>query len=302
MKRITVKLEFLAQSLVRYPFSQPCPHCRSVEQTLVGRKYGVGRIVRCTGCGLCFSRPIYRSWLASNFYDRLYSEPSTTVLPHAQQLEQLLAAGFRGLDKDASAVLEKIRAHVSSSRPRLLEIGSSWGYFLYQARAAGFDVTGVEIATRRRNFACQRLGLRMVADLRDLDGACRYDVIYAAHALEHFVDIHGVFPRLAALLSDDGVLFIEVPNFDPEQFGRRCFSIVGAVHPIGFDTDFLRFNLPRHGLEVTGLYASWDDLPDRPSAVSHGAVIIARAIRRRAEAASGPPRPRPASVGTGGGG
>jgi 2-polyprenyl-3-methyl-5-hydroxy-6-metoxy-1,4-benzoquinol methylase len=177
--------------------------------------------------------------------------------------------------------LQKLRAHRLPKRPKLLEIGSSWGYFLHQAREMGFAVTGVEIARRRREFGRQRLGLDIVGDLGELPAGRRYDVIYTAHVLEHFTDLRGVFPRLAALLADDGMLFIEVPNFDPQQFGTRCLSIVGAVHPLGFDSEFFRRNLPRHGLELTGLFTSWRDLPDRPTAVSSGDVIIVRAARRR---------------------
>jgi hypothetical protein len=88
-----------------------------------------------------------------------------------------------------------------------------------------------------------------------------------------------VFPRIATLLKPDGALFVEVPNFDPEQLGARCFSIVGAVHPLGFSSDFFRSNLPRHGLTVTGMFSSWDDVPDRPVTASHSDVIVMRATR-----------------------
>jgi SAM-dependent methyltransferase len=282
MKRLLVKSEFLLQSLVRYPLAARCPHCGSARQQLVARKYRIARIVRCRDCGLCFSRPIYRSWLSGSFYDRLYSaEGSVTTLPDDARLQQLVAGGFRETDKDATQVLQKLRAHPLPERPTLLEIGSSWGYFLHQAREMGFAVTGVEIGTRRREFGRQRLGLDIVGDLGELPAGRRYDVVYTAHVLEHFTDLRGVFPRLAALLADDGILFIEVPNFDPAQLGPRCLRIVGAVHPLGFDSGFFRHNLPRHGLAITGLFKSWRDLPDRSTAVSSGDVIIVRAARHR---------------------
>lgn len=285
MKQLVVKSEFLLQSVVRYPLTPPCPHCRSPRHELIARKYRVVRIVRCRDCGLSFSRPIYRSWMSGNFYDRLYSQGAITALPDEEQLRQLLATRFRDAGKDAAAVLTKLRAHAAPARPTLLEIGSSWGYFLHQARAAGFDVTGIEIGTRRREFGQRRLGLSIVGDWSELPEDRRYDVIYAAHVLEHFTDLSQVFGRIAARLGDDGVLFVEVPNFDPAQFGARCLSIVGAVHPLGFDSRFFRSNLPRHGLEITGVYGSWDDVPDRPSAVSSGDVIIVRAQRHAAAAA-----------------
>ena len=210
-------------------------------------------------------------------------------MPDDATLQRLLATEFRGAEKDASRVLARLPRR-TDRRPRLLEIGSSWGYFLHQARAAGYDATGLEIATQRREFGRRRLGVDIAGDWSELPAQRRYDVIYSAHVLEHFTDLTEIFPRIAARLRDDGVLFIEVPNFDPAQFGRRCLSIVGAVHPLGFDSGFFRANLPRHGLAITGVFGCWDDVPDRPSAVSSGDVIIVRAepmrYRRRDDEAN----------------
>ena len=41
----------------------------------------------------------------------------------------------------------------------LLEIGSSWGYFLDQANAAGFATVGVEPGRTRRRFGVRELGV-----------------------------------------------------------------------------------------------------------------------------------------------
>jgi SAM-dependent methyltransferase len=292
MKQLVVKSEFLLQSLLRYPLTAPCPHCRSPRHELIARKYRVVRIVRCRDCGLSFSRPIYRSWMSANFYDRLYSQGAITALPNEERLRELLASGFRDTEKDAVTVLAKLQQHAARPHPTILEIGSSWGYFLYQARALGFDATGIEIATRRREFGRRRLGLHIVGDWDELPIGRRYDVIYTAHVLEHFTDLGEIFAHIAARLDDGGVLFAEVPNFDPAQFGTRCLSIVGAVHPLGFDSRFFRTNLPQHGLEITGVFSSWDNVPDRSSLVSTGEVIIVRAERRRTESAAHTAAPR----------
>ena len=284
-----VKSEYLLQSVLRYPLTPACPHCGSGNHSLVARKYRVVRIVRCRDCGLAFSRPIYRSWLAANFYDRLYAQGAITEMPDPPTLRQLLDNRFRGAEKDAATVLDKLRPE-GVARPSLLELGSSWGYFLYQAQADGFDAAGIEIGSTRREFGRRELGVDIVADWSELPPGRRYDVVYTAHVLEHFTDLSAVFPRIAERLADDGTLYIEVPNFDPAQFGRRCLSIVGAVHPLGFDSGFFRANLPRHGLAITGVFGCWDDVPDRPSAVSSGDVIIVRAepmrYRRRDDEAN----------------
>jgi len=279
-KTLVIRSEYLLQSVLKYPLAVPCPHCGSARQTLITRKYRVARIVRCTDCGLGFSRPIYRSWVADNFYDELYTAGFSTTLPDESRLADWLSSGFRDTQRAADAILRTLRRHAATPFPALLEIGCSWGYFLHQARGAGFDVTGVEIGDQRRAFGRQRLDLEIVAGLRELPAGKRYDIVYTSHVLEHFTDLRDVFPRIAAVMKDEGVLFVEVPNFDPAQLGPRCFSIVGAVHPLGFDSEFFRANLPRHGLAVTGVFSSWDDVPARPVAASHTDVIVIRAGRR----------------------
>jgi len=250
-----------------------------VRQTQIARKYGVARIVRCTECGLYFSRPIYRSWVTQNLYDGLYAAGFATDLPDDAQLARWIATGFRDIGRDASTVLERIRRHLSRPAPTLLEFGCSWGYFLYQARAAGFDVTGVEVGASRRDFGRRRLGLHIVGDLAELPAEQPFDVVYTAHVLEHLTDLASILARLAPLLRADGVLFVEVPNFDPRQFGARCFPVVGAIHPLGFDSEFFRANLPRHGLALSGVFERWEDVPDRPVHVSSSDLLIVRATR-----------------------
>src|SRR5215468_3242601 len=278
-KTLVIRSEYLLQSVLKYPLAAPCPHCDSARQTLIARKYGVARIVRCADCGLGFSRPIYRSWVADNFYDALYTAGFSTTLPDDARLADWLATGFRDTQREADAILQTLRRHAPTPSPALLEIGCSWGYFLQQARGAGFDVTGVEIGDQRRAFGRRRLGLDIVRSLGELPKDKRYDVVYTSHVLEHFTDLRGVFQRIATVLKHAGVLFVEVPNFDPRRLGSRCLSIVGAVHPLGFDSEFFRVNLPRHGLDVTGVFSSWDDVPDRPVAASQSDVLIIRAAR-----------------------
>jgi SAM-dependent methyltransferase len=280
ISQMLVKAEFFLQSIVRYGMAVRCPHCGVADQEIVARKFVVARVVRCNDCGLVFSRPIYRTWFSDNFYDRFYSaEGSTTELPNDADLAVFVSTGFSGTDKHAARQLSAI-SRVVPGRGRLLEIGSSWGYFLFQAQAAGFDVTGVEIGTTRREFGRSKLGLRLIADFADLAADERFDVIYTSHVLEHFTDISTLFGKLGSLLADDGKLFIEVPNIDVAAVGPECLSWVGAVHPLGYSARWFKENLPRHGLEVLSVHDSWEALPERSVDAVPSTALILQARRR----------------------
>lgn len=278
--RLITRLEYLAQSVASYAQTPACPYCRATDRERVARKYGVVRVQRCRSCGLLFTQPIYRSRLSSNFYDALYeAEGSTTVLPSEAELRALQSAGFAGSDKDASVALERI-AQVVGARPgqRLLELGSSWGYFLYQAGRAGFRATGIEIGTRRRAFGVSRLGVDIAPSIDAVERGA-FDVAYTAHVLEHFADVSEIFDQLADCLRGGGHLFIEVPNVDLEAVGPRALAWMGAVHPLGYDAAFFRENLGRHGLAIEGCYDDWSAVPERPVQRSRSAILVVHARR-----------------------
>lgn len=271
------RLEFLAQAVVRR--QERCPHCGASDLETLARKWALVRIRRCRECALAFTDPIYRSRLG-DLYDRLYAgQGSTTELPDDERLAELVAAGFAGSDKDFRARIARLRG-LGSGR-RLLEVGSSWGYFLHQAAAAGFDATGIEIGARRAEYGRRQLGVRIVPGFDDLAGET-FDVVYTSHVLEHFTDLSGVFPRLRELLVPDGALVVEVPHFDWPAGGSDALSFVGAVHPLGFGGEFFRRSLPRHGFELVGFFERWEDLPQHPLTEPRGPNLVCMA-RRLAE-------------------
>ncbi|HUR20351.1 MAG TPA: hypothetical protein VMZ90_06040, partial [Vicinamibacterales bacterium] len=112
-------------------------------------------IRQCNDCSLYFTDPIYQSYLG-DLYESFYrAEGSTTTLPDRNRLEHLMATRFAGTDKDCAREIAALRR--LSPGGALLEIGSSWGYFLHQANTAGFAATGIELGRTRREFGVREL-------------------------------------------------------------------------------------------------------------------------------------------------
>jgi SAM-dependent methyltransferase len=160
-------------------------------------------LVRCTGCGFLFA-PVRSA-------DEL----------HALYTTEYFAAypGGRAYDADedqrrheAAVRLRWLRGY--ATRGRLLEIGSASGWFLAQARDAGFTVEGVEPAADVAAAATARWGVPVQAATAESavlpEG--ELDVVVAWHALEHIAAPAGVLARLRATLRPGGLLLIEVPN------------------------------------------------------------------------------------------
>jgi len=270
MSNLIPKLEFIAQSL--FLKQDKCPHCNSLNLKQIAKKYSVITIKECQDCNLYFTSPIYKPLLISNLYDSFYSaEGSTTIVPNDDELAKLKENCFLTSDKYFGDRIKAIKS--CEIGQKLLEVGSSWGYFLYQAKQQGFDVTGVEISQPRRLFGVEKLGVDIVSSFGELNEK-EFDIIYTSHVLEHFQDISTVFREMYDLLRIGGRLFIEVPNFDYSVFGQEVLSIIGAVHPLGYSSEFFSQNLAEYGFKLMGFYDSWECFPNYPVPKSQKEVII----------------------------
>lgn len=203
MTNLIPRIEFLIQAI--FKSQKYCPHCHSSNSTVLATKYIFIKIKQCSSCYLNYTSPIYKPLFLNKFYDYFYSgEGSTTNLPSKEGLKKLLKSDFSHSDKyfkERIGSIKSIRIKGSS----LVEIGSSWGYFLWQAKNQGFDVAGVEIGERRRLFGERHLGVKIVDDINVLKENS-FDIVYTSHVLEHFTDISEIFKKIYSLLNERGKL------------------------------------------------------------------------------------------------
>jgi len=271
------RIEFGLQALVRR--QRVCPFCGGHEHPVVARKHGVVRIRRCETCCLYFTDPIYRSQWA-DLYDSLYqAEGSTTRLPDAHELAALKADRFAASDKNCASQLVALQR--LGAGHRLLEIGSSWGYFLYQAKASGFATVGVEPGQSRREYGVRWLKVDIRPSI-DHVAETGFDIIYSAHTLEHLIDVRAFFAGCHARLRTGGLLAIEVPHFDFEKLDASVLSIIGAVHPLGLSRPFFERALPRAGFTCAGIFDAWTSVPSRPTSATEpgNLIVVAEKVAR----------------------
>ena len=232
-----------------------CPYCGGISK-VYAKKYIVIDICKCLNCGLFFVNPMYEPRQGvEKFYNDFYNSDATYI-PDIKELEALKETNFREGIKDYNERLSVIKRLVGGGR--LLEFGSSWGYFLFQAKAYSFSPVGIEIAEKRRQFGQLNLGVDILPDIDSVDG--KFDVIYSAHVLEHLMSLKNLFDKFYEKLSLGGSLIIEVPNFDPDTKGKSVYKIIGSVHPLGFSKEFFERNLARHGFSELNIAGNYEDL------------------------------------------
>ena len=122
---------------------------------------------------------------------------------------------------------------------------------MWWASQKGCQVAGIEPS---QDF-CSRIqaeGLTCFHDsIENIDPSklVKYDFVVMLHVLEHFIDPNIVIQRCRELLSDNGLMVIEVPNIlKPYRSLDRYF--LRYVHLSYFSPQTLTLILRKHGFEV----------------------------------------------------
>ena len=225
-------------------------------------RYDFGReqIRRCQECGLLYIHPLPSEEETREVYGESYFH-------NDQFMHGTNAALFGYADYVAerfnkqpqfAAIAREIAELVppSTSRPRLLEVGCGFGYFLDVAFEENFDVSGLEfnphaVERLKRKYAFPiACGALETASLppHSVDAAVLFDVI------EHLRDPFTALDRLHGALAPDGVLVlstVDAESWSSRLLGKRLEDFRRTrEHLFFFSRETIRAVLVRHGFEV----------------------------------------------------
>ncbi len=209
-------------------------------------------LARCAGCGL-----------------RWQPDP-----PRGADLAALYETGFYAPGRArGGGVVDRLHAANSRLRlrelrglppGRLLDVGSGKGHFMAAARAAGWEVLGVEYAAASAEEARDRYGLEtIVGDALSIDLGGRFDAITMWHVLEHVADPAALIDRAHGLLGPRGRLVASVPNLGSAQarvFGRHWLHLDLPRHIYHFTPSALTALLVRHGFAIEGSDTAYPEM------------------------------------------
>lgn len=141
---------------------------------------------------------------------------------------------------------------------KLLDVGCSWGNYLYRMNRLGWaDVYGLEPKEKAVQFARNELGLNnvhrgSVDDLRIFASNC-FDVINLSMVLEHVHDPLALLARLYAITVPGGCVILSVPDitgFEAKLYKEKCYSLHVPQHLSHFSPRSLRQYVERAGFTV----------------------------------------------------
>jgi 2-polyprenyl-3-methyl-5-hydroxy-6-metoxy-1,4-benzoquinol methylase len=218
-----------------------CPSCRGDRPEPVCCRPDGLEVAACAGCGMRYLAEVPGPEDLDAFY-RDYAAYKRILRPRVSLAFRLSPI------KPADPYVEILRATGGIAGERLCEVGCSFGAFLRKARAAGAQVSGVELD----EAALRELQAAGIPASRRLEPGRTFDVMCAFQLLEHLSNPESFAAEVADALRDDGRLLLAMPNGDdgarvgPGWVGYR----VDLEHLNYFGVGTLAPLLRRHGLLI----------------------------------------------------
>jgi len=224
---------------------RPCPTCGSGDARHELDKDHM-RLVRCAQCDLVYVTPTfdethYKEVYASQEYQDIVRDLG--IKSHDYRVKRF------GAER-----VDLMGRHLSTARPRYLDVGCSTGFVVEAARDRGWDATGIDLNPSAIEFGQSRgLDVRTV-DLADAGFvAGSFDSVSLFEVLEHLLDPISTLRACAQLLKPGGILFLHVPNYDSASrllMGKDAHFIWPTHHLNYYTPITIRDLMTREGLRT----------------------------------------------------
>lgn len=169
-------------------------------------------IAACKQCGLVQQTDIPTEEELNLYYSHNYRvDYKNTYTP---KLKHIRRAGLSALNR--IQFLQGCSVN-SQQYPKLIDIGAGGGEFVYISKKNGFDAKGIEPNHGYSEFAKKEYDVEIMTSMLDDLKKSSADIVTLFHVFEHMANPLAVMKRIADVLKEDGLLFIEVPNILQED-------------------------------------------------------------------------------------
>lgn len=222
-----------------------CPVCDSPDKSLFFTKDWF-TFSKCNQCSMVYLNPRLTVQATYDFYNSpwnaIYNEQKFDIVSQHTELD----------DEINRTNLDLILGARQGARGELLEIGFASGVFLRAAKAAGFNVHGLEL--NEPNY--QKVRAELGSTIHNVDlfranlPADHFDVIYMRDVFEHVPEPKRMLRELQRIMKPGGLVYIEVPNIE-----GLIYKVVKERHVCIFGFEHLNYWSPatlQRILDLTG--------------------------------------------------
>ena len=228
------------------PAPLQCLLCGSLKRTALMQQ-GEWTVYRCDGCGLGVldprpDREELRKLYQESYFDSQYDEGLKVDSPEMKRRssqEGHRITFFRKFNK----------------KGKVVDIGCGRGYFLYACKKQGYAVEGVDISDEAAAYITDELKIPVrIGPLDTIEFEHEsLDVITMWHFLEHTPDPGACLNRIKGWLKDDGLLVVDVPNYEGTDAQKEWEEWQGwqlPYHLYHFTPATVAAMLTKHGFEI----------------------------------------------------
>jgi 2-polyprenyl-3-methyl-5-hydroxy-6-metoxy-1,4-benzoquinol methylase len=230
-----------------------CPLCSSEKIFLRFRcidhfiSKEVFEIYKCLSCSFEFTREYPEETEIAPYYK------SDDYISHSDISKGFLNKVYRVA---RNVMLWKKRRIIENAtglkKGSILDIGSGTGYFASTMKKAGWQVKGIEINEKARDFSISNFGLEISGPdhIKTIESNS-FDCITLWHVLEHFHDPFKYISDIILLLKPGGLCLVALPNcssYDAEFYRRNWAAYDVPRHLWHFNPSTFRIFSEKAGL------------------------------------------------------
>lgn len=227
-----------------------CPICTgaSFQPFLTCKDYTTSgelfHVEQCITCGLVLTNPRPAQETAGIYYQATnyisHTSAASGIIDYIYLIFRMLTLRWK---------LRLIQPYLQGNL--LLDVGCGTGHFLKHCKHAGVEIYGVEPSPEARVIAT-RHNLTVVERLEKLPDI-KFNVITLWHVLEHIYDLKGTIQELKNRLTENGIIFIAVPNwqsFDSTYYKDQWAGYDVPRHVWHFSKTTMALLLKNAGLRI----------------------------------------------------
>ena len=207
---------FFAEEFVE---NRDCPACETNSELNLFCKEG-GQYVKCKQCGMVYLNPVLKDEYLEDYYRANHALQSEIVEEDSTFYIGLYQKGLDAVEKEVGS-------------GDILDVGCSAGLFLDVAKRSSWNTYGVELNEKEAKHTKDKGHTVFNEMVEAIDFKMKFNAITLWDVFEHLKD--GVFylKHLASLLSEGGVLFLQIPSADSlaaRMLKEECNIFDGLEH------------------------------------------------------------------------